>query len=463
MTKPKSRRRRKWLVFGLIFIVLAGLATAALLRKKEPVISVQTEKVERRDLIETVVANGRIQPVQQVKISAEVSGEIIELPVKEGQQVEKGDLLVEIKPDIYVARVNSAEASYLSALASLSNSNASLRRAQLEFQRNKELFDGGLLSELDFLAIQTSHDIAKAQNEVSQHQVSVAKASLDQAKEELAMTTIAAPLAGTISQLNSELGEKVLGTAMNTGTEIMTIADLDQMEARVDIGEIDIILVEVGQGAKLEVDAFRDQEFRGTVTEIANSSRFSPGGQSQEAIKFEVKIRIDDKEQFRPGMSVTAEIETRSRTNVLTAPIQSVTTRMPKPSPPKGGGAGDAEDANVTETSTAGAGTNAPPSAGSSTNEAVLANTETNATEKAKADKEKGIKPIEVVFVVEGDRVKMVPVTRGISNNDYTEITEGLEEGVEIVSGGYRAISRDLEDGKKVVKGGPTMPGSNSP
>ncbi|MCP5516041.1 MAG: efflux RND transporter periplasmic adaptor subunit [Verrucomicrobiales bacterium] len=454
MTKPKSRKRRKLVVFGLIVLVLGGLAAAALLRKKEPVTSVQTEKVTRRDLVETVVANGRIQPVQQVKISAEVSGEIIELPVKEGQEVRKGDLLVKIKPDVYAANVKSAEAGYQSALASLANSNASLRRAELELQRNQELFENRLLSELDFMAIRTSHEIAKAQNEVAQHQVEVARASLDRTEEELTRTIITAPLAGTISQLNSELGERVVGTAMMTGTEIMTIADLDQMEARVDIGEIDIVLVQVGQSARLEVDAFRDREFQGTVTEIANSSKYAPGGQSQEAIKFEVRIRVDDKESFRPGMSVTAEVETRSRTNVLTVPIQSVTTRAPKPPRPDASGKGT----NRTATAGSPGATNAPSAEAVAEPGATnLATTSTNSAAKAAKPGEPP-KPIEVVFVVEGDQVRMAPVTRGISDNDHTEILSGLEEGQEVVSGGYRAISRDLEDGRKIMKGGPSLP-----
>lgn len=469
MTKPKSRKRRKWLVFGVILIVLIGLSAAAVLRKREALVSVQTEKVQRRDLTETVVANGRIQPVQEVKISAEVSGEIIELPVKEGQRVQRGDLLVKIKPDTYQANVKSAEAGYQSSLASLSNSMASLRRAELEFQKNENLFNNKLISELDFLAIKTSHDIAKAQYEVATHQVSSAKASLDRVQEELSKTTISAPLSGTISRLNSELGEKVVGTAMMSGTEIMTIADLEQMEAQVNIGEIDVVLVKVGQTAKLEVDAFRDREFKGTVTEIANSANLGAGGgQSQDAIKFEVKIRFDEKETFRPGMSVTAEIETRYRTNVLTVPIQSVTTRPPKPKPggtntvelaEASGGTNDTRAANLEgdtndiETASVEDSTNAVAEASDVNTNATEAAASTNKTDKAKeGDRPKAV---EVVFLVEGDRVKMTPVKRGISDDNHTEITEGVEEGQEVVSGGYRAISRDLDDGTKIMRGGP--------
>lgn len=471
MTKPKARKRRKWLVFAFILIVLVGLSAAAFLRKGEALVSVQTEKVQRRDLTETVVANGRIQPMLEVKISAEVSGEIIELPVKEGQRVARGDLLVKIKPDTYQANVRSAQAGHESAMASLSNSRASFRRSELEFQRNQDLFENKLISELDFLAIKTSYDIAQSQCEISTHQVSSAKAALERAQEELAKTTITAPLDGTISRLNSEPGERVVGTAMMTGTEIMTIADLEQMEARVDIGEIDVVLVKGGQIAKLEVDAFRDREFQGTVTEIANSANLGAGGgQSQDAIKFEVKIRFDEKETFRPGMSVTAEIETRYRTNVLTVPIQSVTTRPPKPSPKPGGtnpieiaqAEGGTNPIAVAQTSD---GTNTVEAASpkTSTNEtAGVATSKTNVTDSAastnQTDKAKpGDRPkaVEVLFLVEGDQAKMVPVKRGISDDNHTEITEGIEEGQEVVSGGYRAISRDLDDGTRILRGGP--------
>jgi HlyD family secretion protein len=460
MTKPKRRKRRKWLVFAFILVVLIGLAAAAFLRKRDVLVTVQTEKVQRRDLTETVVANGRIQPVQEVKISAEVSGEITELPIKEGQRVQRGDLLVKIRPDTYQANVRSAQAGYESALASLSNSRASLRRSELEFQRNQDLYQSQLISELDFLAIKTSYDIAQSQCEIANHQVSSAKAALERAQEELARTIISAPLAGTISRLNSEPGERVVGTAMMTGTEILTIADLEQMEARVDIGEIDVVLVKVGQTAKLEVDAFRDREFKGTVTEIANSANLGGGG--QDAIKFEVKIRFDEKETFRPGMSVTAEIETRYRTNVLTVPIQSVTTRPPKPKPgPKPGATHTVEaaqtpaDTNAVEATAAEGDTNTTAAAtaqAADTNATDLA-ISTNQTDKSGTSERS--KAVEVVFVVEGDHVKMTPVTRGISDDSHTEITEGIEEGQEVVSGGYRAISRDLDDGTKIMKGGP--------
>jgi HlyD family secretion protein len=446
-----SKKRRKIVVFSGIGLVLIGLILAAVFRKREPVITVQTEKVARRNLTEIVVANGRIQPVVQVKISPEVSGEIVELPVKEGQQVKKDDLILKIKPDAYIANLNQAEAGYQSSLAGRATAEANLRKAEADFNRSKGLFEAKLIPQSDFDQALASYDVAQAQLTNSDHQVEMAKALRANAKEQLDKTTVVSPLTGTISKLNSQLGERVLGMVQNMGTEIMTIADLNDMEARVDVGEIDVVLIRPGQKARLEVDAFKDRKFTGTVTDIANSSKGAgqiSSSQSQEATKFEVRIRFSEKEVFRPGMSVSTEIETRYRTNALTVPMASVTTRAPKP--PKKKNATGKDTAKSGDTNSAASGsTNSVASAG--TNSAASANT-TNAVPLDKKSKE-APKPTEVVFVVEGDHVKMVPVKIGICDNDYWEITEGLAEGQEVVSGGYKAISRDLDDGKKTRKG----------
>ena len=463
MANSKSKTRRKVVIFTLIGLVIAGLSVFAYYRKREVVITVQTEKVTRRNLTELVVANGRIQPVVQVKISPEVSGEIIDLPVKEGQHVKKGELLLKIKPDFYAASRNSSEANYLASLAGKTTAAASLQKAEAELKRNEELFNKKLISESNILEIQTTYQIAKAQLESATHQVAMAKAALDKAKEDLSKTTIYSPLDGTVSKLNSQLGERVVGTAMMAGTEIMTVADLNEMEARVDIGEIDVVLIAAGQTARLEVDAFRDRKFNGTVTEIANSSRGSGlpgggGGQQQEATKFEVKIRIKEKEIFRPGMSVNAEVETRSRTNVLSVPIASVTTRIPKePKDAKNSAAKKrstkSEDKPAQTNSVSCCDSNSTAANATNSNSATGANG-TNTTKSAENKKPgETPKPIEVVFVTESDRVKMAPVKRGISDDSYVEIVEGLKESQEVISGGYKAISRELEDGKKIKKG----------
>jgi HlyD family secretion protein len=451
-----TKKRRKTIVFTGIGLVLIALTCVAMFRKRDVVITVQSEKVGRRSLTEIVVANGKIQPVVQVKISPEVSGEIIELPVKEGQAIKKGDLLVKIKPDFYAANRNQAEAAYKSSVAAKTTSEANLRKAESEFKRFRDLLRQKLVSESAFDEAHAAFDVATAQLSSAGHQVEMAKANLDSAEESLAKTTIVSPLTGTVSKLNSQLGERVLGTVQNMGTEIMIIADLNEMEARVDIGEIDVVLIEPCQNVRLEVDAFKDRKFSGSVTEVANSSKgFTTssgnfgGASQQEATKFEVKIRIKEKEVFRPGMSVTAEIETRSRNNVLAVPIASVTTRMPKDNKDKKkGGAKDAADTKAqTNSTTVAVKTNSLEVAGTNSPAA-------DGTNVAKGDKKKDApKPIEVVFVMEGDHVKMVPVKIGISDDSHWEITEGLTEGQEIVSGGFRAISRDLEDGKKVKKG----------
>lgn len=411
--KPKRRSGLKWF-FLLLLIGGSGGGWWWHQKNKAVFISVQTERVTRRNVTEVVVATGKIQPVTLVKISPEVSGEIIDLPVREGQRVQKGDLLLKIKPDFYLANTNSADASFKSSQASLTLALANQEKARLEFERNRKLFDGKLLSESQFLEAKTAYDVTQAQVKSARHQTEVAKAALDRSLDDLAKTTIYSPLAGTISKLNSQRGERVVGTATMAGTDVMTIADLDEMEARVDIGEVDVVLIKVGQIARLEMDSFRDKKFAGEVTEIANTARSSGAGTQQEATKFEVRIRVKERELFRPGMSVTAEVETRYRTNVLCVPIQSVTTRLPKgAAPPATKDAKDTKDHGAKK-------------------------------------KDEPAKPIEVIFQRTGDTVKQVPVKRGISDDSYVEILEGVTEGMEVVSGGYKAINRELEDGKLV-------------
>ena len=435
MTNAKRKSRKKFIWLALIICVGGGIGAFFYFRKREVVLTVQTEKAARRNITELVIANGKVQPVVQVVINPEVSGEITELPVKEGQPVKKGDLLVKIKPENYQAALNSAAASYKSIVAAKALAQANLTKAEIELKRAKDLAASKLISESDLLTAQTSYDVMKASYDTSIHQVDQAAATRAKAEDDLAKTTIYAPMSGIVTKLKSQRGERVVGTALMAGTEIMTVADLDEMEARVDIGEVDVVLIQTGQVVRLEVDAFRDRKFAGRVSEIANSAKTagpssqssSSSGQSQqEATKFEVKIRIEEKELFRPGMSVTAEIETRYRTNVLAVPIQSVTTRLPKKKdePPK-----DSIGKNAAR-----AAAEAP---------------------KKEGDKKDAQKPIEVVFALESDHVKMVPVRRGISDDGFVEITDGVTESVEVISGSYKAINRELEHGKRVKVGPP--------
>src|SRR5882724_5900211 len=252
MANSKSKTRRKVLIFSGIGVVLIGLTLLAIFRKREAVLTVQTEKVSRRSITELVVANGKIQPVLQVVINPEVSGEIVELPVKEGQDVKKGDLLVKIKPDNYIASRNSAKASYQSTLAGKNLAQANLNKADLEYKRFKQLFEGKLVSDSQFLEAETSLEVMKASFETAINQVDQTEATLAKAEDDLSKTSIFSPINGTISRLRCQSGERVVGTALMAGTEIMTVANLQEMEARVDIGEIDVILIALGQTARLE-------------------------------------------------------------------------------------------------------------------------------------------------------------------------------------------------------------------
>ncbi len=422
MAKPKKIRR----IVITVVVVLIVAVLPLTCRKGDQAIAVTVEKVQRRDLVELIPANGKIQPVVQVVISPEVAGEIVELPVKEGDQVKKGDLLVQIKADTYKASRNSSEASYKSALAGERLAEAELARAETEFRRNEELFKNRLVSESVILDFKTSYEVAKLRYTNSVHAVAQAKFAVDKAEEDLSKTTIVAPIDGTVTRLQSQIGERVLGTSFNKGTEIMTIADLSQMEARVDIGEVDVVLIKPGQKARLEVDAFRDRKFTGVVTEIANSAKGSAAAaltsSSQEATKFEVRIRIMENEAFRPGMTVSAEIETRYATNALTVPYAAVTTRLPKPEVNKS--AETNQNATVTD---------------------------------SVGNPKKAQKQTEVVFLVEGEKVRMVPVKYGITDGNYWEILEGLSEGQEFVAGSYKAVNKELEDGKKITRAGGMM------
>ena len=397
----KKSKKKKTLILsgiGLVLIVLVVLVVMG--SKKEPVITVQTEKVSFRTITQAVTATGKIYPEVQVIISPEVSGEVIDLPVREGQRVRSGDLLMRIKPDFYAA-IRDQRA------AGLASSKASLVRTESEYQRAKDLYAKGLVSAAELELARATYEVSKAQNEQ-------AEAALKQANEDLRKTTIYSPMDATVSQLKVELGERVLGTSQFQGTQVMTVADLSRMEARVDVSENDVVLISVGDTARIDVDAFPGRKFIGAVYEIANTAQTKGLGTQEEVTNFEVKIRIHDKDVvLRPGMSMTATIETETKQNVLSVPIQSVTTRMPK----------EAKEIAAGEE---------PPTT----------------PEKQKRDKDKKVD--EVVFVVDNGVAKKVTVKRGIGDDSYVEIVEGLEEGKEVVSGSYKAISRELEDGSKV-------------
>lgn len=404
MATNGKKSRKKLIIFSVIGLVLLALGLVLFLgSKKEPILPVQVEKVKARTLTQVVTATGKIQPEVQVKISPEVSGEIVALPVKEGQRVKKGELLMKIKPDVYIAQRDQWAAGLL-------QTKAQLTKADAEFKRVRSLSEKGMVSTSEY-------DQAKAAYESAKAAYAQAEASLNQANENLRKTTVLSPMDGTVSQLNSELGERVLGTIQFQGTEVMTIADLSRMEARIDVSETDVILVSIGDTARIAIDAFPDKKVNAVVYEIANTARSKGLGTQEEVTNFQVKIRIVESGMIlRPGMSMTADVETETKTNVLSVPVQCVTTRAPKMEMKEGQGDGQRG--------------------------AVLASNNT----KPKQDN----KPREIVFVIENGVAKAMPVKRGISSDQYVEIIEGLSDGADVVSGSYKAINRELEDGAKV-------------
>ncbi|CUT04041.1 efflux RND transporter periplasmic adaptor subunit [Candidatus Chrysopegis kryptomonas] len=408
-----NRRKRKRIIVlgGILLLILVSIIVALLSGGRERVVTVQVEKVQRRDITQIVTGTGKIQPEVEVKISAEVSGEIIEMPVKVGQRVKKGQLLVKIKPDFYIARKEAMEANLKSAMAQLEIAKANLSKAESEFKRAEELYSKKLISDAEYENARTNYNIAKAQYASANSAVEQARASLKQAQEDLAKTVIYSPIDGVVTQLNAEVGERVVGTSQMAGTVIMVVADLSKMEARVDVSEVDVVHVSIGDTAILSVDAFPERKIKGVVYEISNAAKTRGLGTQEEVVNFEVKIRILDKDiQLRPGMSVTADIITEKRYNVIAVPIQAVTVRTVKKNK-------------------------------------LVVNPSSDSQDEKKNMKDD---MVEVVFVVENGVAKMVPVKRGISGEIYVEIVEGLKGDEEIVVGSFRAINRELEDGVKV-------------
>ncbi len=408
-----------------ILIVLAIVGKKSGKFGKPQTIDVVVEKPELRTIIESISANGKIQPEVEVKISPEVSGEIIELPVKEGDKVSRGQLLCRIKPDTYISMRERAEAAVNSAKARLTQVQAQLQQSKLSFERNEKLFEQKAISESEFENAKTSYQVAQADVKAALFNVESAEASLKEANENLNKTTIYAPMSGTISKLSVELGERVVGTAQMAGTEILRIADLSRMEARVSVNENDIVRVKLNDTSLIYVDAYPDQIFKGLVTQIANSASVT-GVATDQVTTFEVRIFLLDNSYnhlvkynqpnpFRPGMSTTVDIQTMTKANILTIPIQAVTTR--------------------------------PDTLNSADKLAQEANQSTSDESTTIAPKQ-----IEVVFAAVGDTAKLVRVETGIQDNRYIEVTQGLTIDDEVVVSPFSAISRQLDDGKLVKK-----------
>lgn len=429
---PAKKSRRKWYVIAAVVIVIAVIAAAVVQKKRPKPTPVTTEKATRKTITQVVTATGKIQPEVEVKISPEVSGEIIELPLKEGQVVRKGDLLMRIKPDTYRAQVEAQQAALSGARASAVSNQAQLEKAQQEYKRISDLYAQHLISETDRKAAETAYQSAKAALDTSRFEIQRAEGGLRQIAESLSKTVIYAPGDGTISALNSRVGERVVGTSQFAGTEVMRIADLSQMEARVNVNENDVVNVKVGDTARISVDAYPDRKIEGVVREIASTARTNNAGTQEEVTNFEVKISVKDKTiQLRPGMSATADIETDTVQNVVAVPIQSVTVRS--------------SDSDLSPEER-----EKQKASGKKSDDDNRADVTNEAMEKRKQRLERE-KLQRVVFIKDGDHVRMQKVETGIADNTDMEIKSGIKPGDEVVSGSYTAISRKLKDGAKVV------------
>lgn len=431
--RPRRRSRKKlYIILAVVALIAISFVGFMRSRGREKPVQVTTEVAFRKTITQLVTATGKIQPAVEVKISPEVSGEIIELPVKEGQLVRKGDLLLRIKPDSYRAQVEVQEAALKGARAANVQRRAELAKAEADYERARQLFEASLLSESDRKAAQTSYDIARAALEASLFEIERAEGSLRQIREALAKTTIVSPTDGAITSLTSRLGERVVGTSQFAGTEVMRIADLSEMEAQVDVNENDVVNVKIGDVARISVDAFGDRKIDGEVREIASTATTNFAGTQEEVTNFLVRIRITRPDPaLRPGMSATADIETATVENVVAVPIQSVTVRRTDTA---------MSPEEIEEREAARAKRDSEGTRADVTNE-ILEN------QRARAQRELLQR---VVFVKEGDRVRMVPVETGISDATHMEIRRGVEEGDEIVSGSYTAVSTKLKDGTLV-------------
>lgn len=432
---PPSRPRSYaiWYVLGALVLVI-GLGAAAYFKKKQSgaVVTVTTEKAVVKTITQIVSATGKIQPEVEVKIAPEVSGEIITLGFREGAPVKKGDLLVAIKPDFYQAQVEQGEANLLAARATALQAKAQLLKAQDDLKRNEDLFGKKLISDADIAAARTGFEVAQANVDNALAQIRRTEGSLNQARDQLTKTVIYSPIDGKVSALSNEVGERVAGTGSYGGADVMRVADLDNMEVRVNVNENDIVNVKVGDKAKISIDAVPNRKFEGRVKEIGAAAKVLGQNTQDEVTNFLVKIRVLDKDvELRPAMSANADIETKTVENAVAVPIQSVTVRS-------------REDAKTIDQIAADREKKAAETKGQG---AATAVNEKQAKQADKSDRENLNR---VVFVRNGDAVKMVRVETGVQDTTHIEIKSGLKEGDEVVSGSFGVITRTLKDGMKV-------------
>ena len=430
--KKQRLRRRRMIIFGCAGAALLLIVGLIIAGKREKPIPVTTEKAVRRTILQTVSATGKIQPETEVKISPEVAGEIIELPVEDGMRVKKGDLLVKIKPDSYKALLEQQEAAISAAKATNLQQKATMLKTEQDFNRAEDLFNKKLISVQEYNAAEAASDVAKNTYESSLHEIERAQAASSQARDQLSKTTIYSPMDGTITILNSKLGERLVATNQFAGTEVMRVADLTQMQAVVDVNENDVVNVKLGDKANIKIDAYGDRKFKGVVQQIANTGKTTGAGTQEEVTNFEVKIRIDDHDvALRPGLSCTADIETNMVKDAVAVPMQSVTIRT--------------GDSNLS-----------PEEIEKGKQKAAARDKGDNSAEvtsdrlEKQAQKEEREKLAKVVFVKNGNKAHIVKVTTGIADDSYMEIKSGIQPGDEVISGSYSAISRKLKEGAKV-------------
>ena len=400
---------------------LIGLSKSGVIGNKDKGTEIEIANVAASTIVETVSATGKIQPEIEVKISSEVSGEIIALNVKEGQVVKKGDLLVKINPDLYTSSYNRTISNLSGTKAGLNQSEASYKEAKANYDRNKSLYDKGIISRADWDKAVASFEVAKANKQNAYYNVQSASATVLEAKDNLGRTTIYAPADGTISVLNVELGERVLGTQQMAGTEILRVANLNNMEVEVDVNENDIVKIKVGDKANVEVDAYLKKQFKGVVTSISNSA--SSTLTADQVTNFKVKVRIlkesyqdllegkpSTYSPFRPGMTATVDIITNTKSNILTVPISSVVVKS--------------DTAAVKE---------------------IKVEDPNEEKSKPKTDKK-----FECVFVKVGNKAKIRIIKTGIQDDTNIEVLSGLKKGDVVITGPYTTVSKELNSGDKV-------------
>ncbi len=430
--KRRSTRKRQIIIGAVGFLVL-WLIVSILLSKREKPIPVTTEKAVRKTILQTVSATGKVQPETEVKISPEVAGEIIELPVADGMGIRKGDLLVKIKPDSYKALLEQQEAAISAAKATNLQQKATMLKTEQDLKRAEDMYAKKTISIQEYNNAQAASDVAKNTFESSLHEIERAQAGSSQARDQLSKTTVYSPINGTVTILNSKLGERIVATGQFAGTEVMRVADLSRMQAVIDVNENDVPNVKIGDKANVKIDAYGDRKFRGTVAQIGNTGKTTGSGTQEEVTNFEVKINLEREDVLlRPGLSCTADIETNMVKDAVGVPMQAVTIRT-----------GDSnlspEEIEKKKLKSA--------ARDKGDNNADYVN---ERQEKA-AQREEREKLAKVVFLKRGGKAQSVKVTTGISDDTYMEIKTGVQPGDEVISGSYSAISRKLKDGAKVT------------